>query len=456
MVPLVVACALSLCACTDGGSGTSGAVAPADIGVSADAGTADAGTDAGLDAGLVCRMPEAGFAPVPLDADPVFVKGPYLMYTSTTSAVVMWETREASSSTVEYGPTEALGSSATGVEKGAPDGDSGTVHEVTVDGLEPGARYFYRAGDGTTWSAVHTLGSAPPPATPFRFAALSDTQSHPEIHARLVPLMAQWGSGLVLHAGDVVGDGTVVEQWQTEFYDPIRPLAHRVPYFMAIGNHEKSYPLFRRFVSYPTAEESYYTFVWGDVFFIAIDSNRYLLGALDPQHEWIRRQLRTKAAKAAKWRVAFVHEPAFFESWGSCTFAGNPVIRRELAPILEEGGVNVVINGDVHAYERGVLNGVTHVITGGGGGDLDEDWCVDYPHITVRRPVHNFLAFEASCDALSMQAIDVDGNVFDSFAIPPGLPVAPDGGTDTDGRVVWDAGAPHDAGEADAGFGGDT
>jgi hypothetical protein len=280
--------------------------------------------------------------------------------------------------------------------------------------------------------------------------------------------MAAWGGSFVLHAGDEIGDGTSAAAWQTEFYDVIRPLAHRVPYFIGVGNHEKDSPLYYRYVSYPTAQESYYTFAWGDVFFIAIDSNKYLFGTLDPQHEWIGKQLKTPEARDAKWRVAFFHEPAYSESWGGCTYEGNPAIRSALVPMLEKGGVNLVINGHTHEYERGLLNGVYHVITGGGGGDLENDWCIDFPQITVRRPVHNFLALEASCDALTLKAIDIDGNEFDSITIPPGFPVAPDtcgdagaadcGVTDTDGRVVWDAGldagAP-DAGDADAGAGGD-
>ena len=455
---ILAVCFLCAAGCSDGGSGPD-AAAPLDTGTAADAGTTDtgvpdagepdtcfAGADdcSGADTGPVCTDLDGG-TPVPLDTDPVFVKGPYLMYTSPTSVVVMWETADAATSTVEYGPTEALGGTATGTEAGPADGDPGTVHEVTVTGLTSGDRYFYRAGDGTTWSGVHRFRAAPPPLTPFRFAALGDTQSHPEIHARLIPLMAQWGAELVVHVGDEIGDGTVAAQWQTEFYDPIRPLAHRVPYFISIGNHEHESPLFYRFVSYPTAEESYYTFTWGDVFF----------GVLDPQHEWVVKQLGTEEAKAAKWRVAFFHEPAYTESWGGCTYDGNPTIRSALIPALERGGVNLVLNGHTHEYERGLLNGVYHVITGGGGGDLEPDWCIDFPQITVRKAVHHFLALEASCETLGVKAVDIDGNEFDSFEIPPGFPIAPDGGTDTDGRVVWDAGTSDtgvpDSGESDAG-----
>ena len=451
LFPLLMLVILTAAGCNGG----SAADAAATVDGGGDEGTQDTGApqddggrDVGADTGPVCSDLDGGM-PVPLDTDTVFVKGPYLMYTSATSVAVMWETTGAAASTVEYGLTETLGDSATGTEKGPADGDTGAVHEVTVAGLTPGAVYFYRAGDAAAWSGVHQFRTAPPLGTPFRFTAISDTQSHPEIHARLIAPMGAWGSAFVLHAGDEIGDGTSAAAWQTEFYDVIRPLAHRAPYFIGVGNHEKDSPLYYRFVSYPTTQESYYTFTWGDVFFIAIDSIKYIFGTLDPQHEWIGVQLRTAAAKGAKWRVAVFHEPDYSESWGNCTYDGNPAIRSALVPMLEKGGVNLIINGHTHEYERGLLNGVYHVITGGGGGDLETDWCIDFPHITVRRAVHNFLALEAGCDALTMKAIDIDGNEFDSISIPPGFPVAPDGGTDTDGRVVWDAG--YDAGTLDGG-----
>ncbi|MBI5524735.1 MAG: metallophosphoesterase family protein [Deltaproteobacteria bacterium] len=414
---------IAIAACGDGGASEENdaavpdAAIPADAGATPDSPAADAGSDAGVDTGPVCTDLDGG-TPIPLETDPVFVKGPYLMYTSQTSVVVMWETPEAAGSTVEYGPTEALGSSVAGTEKGPEAGDEGTVHELSVTGLLPGAEYFYRAGDATAWSAVHRFRTAAPQATPFRFAALADTQSHPEVHSRLIPLIAAWGPSFVVHAGDEIGDGSSAAGWQTEFFDVIRPLAHRIPYFVAVGNHEKDHDLFYRFVSYPTEQESYYTFTWGDVFFVAIDSNKYIFGTLDPQHAWIDEQLKTPEAKAAKWRVAAFHEPAYSESWGGCTFEGNPAIRSALIPLLEQSGINLIINGHTHEYERGYLNGVYHVITGGGGGGLETDWCTDWPHITVQKPVHHFLAVEAGCEALTVRAIDIDGIEFDFFEIP--------------------------------------
>jgi len=422
----VALAAALLLATACGGTGSESEPA-SDAGAAADAAsTADAGqfpdsssTDAGLDAGPVCADLDGG-TPVPLEPDSTFVKGPYLMYTSQASVVVMWETAGAAGSVVEYGVTDALGSEATGAEIGPEHGDEGTVHEVNVIGLSPGTEYFYRAGDAAAWSAVHRFRTAAPPATPFRFAALADTQSHPEVHSRLIPLISAWGPSLVVHSGDEIGDGSSAAGWQTEFHDVIRPLAHRIPYFVAVGNHEKDHDLFYRFVSYPTEQESYYTFTWGDVFFIAIDSNKYIFGTLDPQHAWIDEQLKTPEAKAAKWRVAAFHEPAYSESWGGCTFEGNPAIRSALIPLLEQGGVSLVINGHVHEYERGYLNGVHHVITGGGGGGLETDWCTDWPHITVQKSFHHFVAVEAGCEALTVRAIDIDGNEFDFFEIPAG------------------------------------
>jgi UDP-2,3-diacylglucosamine pyrophosphatase LpxH len=385
---------------------------PVDSGVT-DTGLADAGTDAGFDGG-VCTEAD-GATPVPMTKDTTFVKGPYLMYTDGTSIVVKWESATKTASVVEYGPTDALGLKATG--------DDAVIHMVTLTGLKPGTGYYYRAGDGTVMSMIFQAHTAAAPGTPFRFAAYADSQAHPEIHSQIVAEAAAFGPSFIVHAGDEVSTGSDPTQWQTLLFDVIRPLAHRVPYFVSIGNHEAQSHYFYDYVWYPApkgveAPSSYYTFTWGDVFFIVFDSTKFVLGTYDSQYEWAVKQLATKEARSAKWRVAVWHEVAYTEAWGNCDYTGEERFRETLIPMLEKYKVQMIINGHTHDYQRGILNGVYHVICGGGGGDLETLHCTTFPWVNVEKFVHNHLEVEVGCSEMKVSGIELGGAVIDTFSIP--------------------------------------
>src|SRR5436309_15474717 len=63
----------------------------------------------------------------------------------TSTITIEWWTDVPGNSTVEYGPTQALGLSATVAEAGSCEiGAAGTCHTVPLTGLLPGTRYFYQ------------------------------------------------------------------------------------------------------------------------------------------------------------------------------------------------------------------------------------------------------------------------------------------------------------------------
>ncbi len=343
-----------------------------------------------------------------------FIKGPYIMYTDETSTTIMWQTHETRVSIVEYGESkDAL--------KKIIQEDS-IIHEIKITGLNPDTLYFYRAGDGEDMSDFFTFRTNPSNHRPFRFAAYGDSQNHPERHSKLIPMIAQLGPSFIIHAGDAVEKGLEEERWQTELFDVIRPLSFYIPYYIAIGNHEENSEYYYKYLSYPYPEgdeqhESYYWFKYGAVFVIVIDSEKYLFGTEDPQHLWVVKTLQRPEAIWAGLRIAVFHQAAYTEGWGHCDYDGNLRVRNSLIPALEKGGINLILNGHTHGYERGYLNGIYHMIIGGGGGDLDMK-CNDFPFIEKTNYVHHFIYGDVLCDRLKITAVDIDGNIFDTFEIP--------------------------------------
>lgn len=382
----------------------------------------DAGPDCRGDGGAPAR-------PFGSETDSVFPKGPYLMHTTTRTTVVMWESADSCAGEVRFGKTPSELTA-----QRAP-ADALRIHEVPLDGLDPDTRYFYQVASCGLTSPVHDFYTAPPDGAPIRFTVRGDSQSFPSRAAQVVAAMVEERPYLNLHLGDMVGDGLVASQWGDEFFTPLRPLGHHVPTYIAVGNHEHNAPYFYEYVSFPRSlpedpeSESLYSFTYGNTFFLILDTNK-LFWEVDfgngipvetPISRWVKAELDSEAARRAVWRIAAGHAPAYNESWdlGACgQFTGHLGVREWLLPRLAQHRFHAYLAGHTHAYERGMVGGVLHVISGGGGGDLDV-FCSDVPTTQVARYVHHYLKIEAACDTLTLTAHDLGSGrpVFDRVVL---------------------------------------
>ncbi len=353
---------------------------------------------------------------LPMVADDTFELGPYLMQATDTSIVVMWRTVDESDGTVLIGegdePDQTL--SQEGVSN---------VHEIKVEGLSPNQRYAYRVRSNGTTSAMHHFYTAPGENQGFRFAVWGDNQHGPATFSTVVDGIAATKPHMLAGVGDHVQEGSLYSLWRDQLFEPARPLFHEVPFFPAIGNHEdysqNIYDLYALPLwSDDAEEESVYSYTYGNAFFVVIDTNKafFAIGDADTTlSAYIREQITSPAAQAATWRFAYAHEPGYAEAWGdgSCTYEGYQPVRGWLLPLLAENHFHAYFSGHMHGYERGTVEGgLTHIITGGGGGTLDA-WCMDWPETKVAHYEHHFLNIEAGCDTLRIEATYPDGEVFD-------------------------------------------
>lgn len=353
---------------------------------------------------------------LPLDEDTTFDLGPYLMNARPNEIVIMWRTLEAENGTVFYGTGEEPDLQA------SHEGDL-TIHEIELTGLEPDTRYSYKVQSGERSSRVHHFHTAVSPNQSFRFALWGDNQSGWEVFTEEVDVIAPFKPHILLGVGDHVNNGRNAEDWKNQLFGPARKLFHELPFFPSIGNHEGNGDDLYALYSLPHPEddpqhESYYSFTYGNAFFMIIDTNKtwFPIGDIYPDHaNWIREQVASPEAKAATWRFALNHEPGYSEGWGngSCTYDGNAAVRNWLYPLLAENGFHAHFSGHMHGYERGMNeDGLVHIISGGGGGHLDA-WCLDWPNTTVAHYVHHFLVVDVGCDQLRIGGIDLDGTEFD-------------------------------------------
>jgi hypothetical protein len=99
--------------------------------------------------------------------------------------------------------------------------------------------------------------------------------------------------------------------------------------------------------------EAYYSFDYGNIHFICLESYETDRAANGPMANWLRSDL---AATTRDWIVAFWHHPPYSKgSHNSDTESELIEMRENFLPILEAGGVDLVLGGHSHSYERSYL-----------------------------------------------------------------------------------------------------
>ena len=150
----------------------------------------------------------------------------------------------------------------------------------------------------------------------------------------------------------------------------------------------------------------------GPVSLIVLDSN---VPAHPEQLAWLDEAL---AASAGPIIVAF-HHPAF-----SCGSHGStPSVIEHWVPRLTAAGVDLVLNGHDHDYERFQADGVTYIVTGGGGRKLRSFGACPRgtpAPLAGNDTDHHFVHLTISATAIVIQAITADGAIIDSVEVPVG------------------------------------
>lgn len=377
------------------------------------------------------------------------VKGPYLQWPTSEAIAVMWETDCPSTGQVTWYGTEVVHSGLSGqprtVEGSARTARSGTdrfVHCVWLEGLDPGSIHHYevvaQAGQEQVRSDRHILRTAPLPGTPTTFAVTSETGGYGDeaINRALFAQLAAQRPDILVVVGDAVGRGSQYDEWDRWFFSPGRQLLHSTPFYLCPGNHEEvdleaaggpfvpNGSWMGEFTQYP-APGTYYGFDYGDAHFTALDSTalvEYVDGGphataefedQSPQMKFLAADL---AGAGGGWRLVFFHYPPYVSGDYEV-----PQMRR-LAPALEAGGVDVVLNSHTIVYERshplraGALDedgGIVYVVAGGAG--AKPDWFHRHRawHTAQAAAVPHFLLGTVTPRRLELRAIDVEGRVFD-------------------------------------------
>ncbi|WP_220682499.1 NosD domain-containing protein [Methanofollis formosanus] len=296
-------------------------------------------------------------------ARPGIVHGPYITGTTRTETTISWKSAVPTVGQVDYAPASGYvpGSYAHTVT----DTEESCLHHVVLTGLEAGTTYHYRVRAGQNTTRDFTFQTFPDTGEPFTFIVYSDSQEQKpyytqlERHGMVAERIAEeeGDAVFVLLVGDTVSEVNNPDEWD-RFFAAGGAMFANTTLYTALGNHENNRSIYYETFALP----QWYSFDCGDLHVTVLDSNSMKGSQMAKQTAWFKDDLA--AADDARWTVAAFHQPPYHS--GEVHGQGWP--DEAWRETVEERGVDVIFNGDVHSYQRYLVNGTQYIIAATGGG----------------------------------------------------------------------------------------
>lgn len=284
----------------------------------------------------------------------------------------------------------------------AKSGDVVYAHHARVTGLDPDTDYVYAAVHEGAEPLFATMHTAPRGRASFSFTSFGD-QGTPTLGKRYVPpagvtianppyVNDNLGSPAAgdttaavervqplfhLFNGDLCYANLATDRIRTwfDFWDNNSRSARNRPWMPAAGNHENElgngpigYEAYQTYFALPRVEGQtdvtrglWYSFTVGSVRVISLANddvcyqdggNSYVRGySSGSQKAWLKRELaRARASRDIDWIVVCMHQVAISSA---DKFNGADLgIRQEWLPLFDQYGVDLVVCGHEHHYER--------------------------------------------------------------------------------------------------------
>jgi len=271
------------------------------------------------------------------------------------------------------------------------------VYSTTFTSLKPGTTFQYRVSKNGQVVFSSEGRSLKAPGQSYRIAISGDMGAGNNTARKIAYEIYKVKPDMLTIAGDIVYNRGLLSEYRSKFWPVYNkdeadtlgaPLMRSVPFVAAVGNHDA---LGRDIETYPDALAYYYfwdqplngltskegsafvpvlngsdankkafydaagdkyprmtnfSFDYGNAHWTVIDSNPYVDWNDSTLRDWLTKDLA--AASNATWRFVLYHHPGFNSSRAHY----EQQQMRLLAPILEQGKVDIVFAGHVHNYQR--------------------------------------------------------------------------------------------------------
>ena len=456
-------------------------------------------------------------------ASAAIVRQPYLQLVTPTSVTVVWRTdlNSADNSLVQYGTVfGTLNQSATGTAVTRP-GLNVKDHIVTIAGLNAGTKYYYNVG--TTSNGVqgggtnqHFFVTAPMigSSTHVRAWVLGDSGVAGANQSLVRDAMLTETAAnppaptIILHMGDMAYDNGTDSEFTNRHFAVYQNILRHTPLWPTLGNHESPSvntslgigPYYESHVlptngqagGVASGTEAYYSFDYANAHFIVLDSMDSSRAPGSSMLTWLQNDL---AATGQEWVIAYWHHPPYSKGHhdsDNAVDSGGRLrdMRETILPLLEAGGVDVVLAGHSHVYERSYLidgaygygtspnfatpsfstlqadghildagdgdptgngayqkssggashDGTVYVVAGHGGNVLDADATGDHPVMAVFDLAFGSVLLDINGSSLTLRNLRSGGAITDTMAIvkpPIGGIARHDVNSDGKADIVW-------------------
>lgn len=318
------------------------------------------------------------------------------------------------------------------------------VHTAFIDGLEAGKTYEYRVGYGNKRSQWMSLKT--PAGDTFSALIFPDSQSS-DYGVWKTTAQAAWKdhpkADFFINMGDLVDNGEDMTQWNA-WFNAITNMTDEIPVAPMMGNHE-DYSLdwkmrmpiaYKHLFDLPKLRSPYeqyqgqfYSYDYGDVHFVVLDTQQVELDAFQPnltndQIEWFKEDM---AKNTKKWTVVLMHKDPLQYAFGpnsgrSGREEGFSPEGKIWMPLFDEYHVDVVLSAHLHTYrDRGHIKNFTrsddgplYILTGVAGNNyFDNLWAKHSLDVYMadQPDRDNYILMEASADTLSFTSYNVQGDV---------------------------------------------
>src|SRR3954452_534264 len=225
------------------------------------------------------------------------------------------------------------------------DAGNGVDHVARLRRLTPGMHYRYIVRTGSGVLGGGRFRAAPARAGKFTFAVVGDFGSATPNETAVASLIASWHPDFVLTVGDNAYPLGSAELLDRDIFGPYAAVMRESAWFPALGNHDvkadDGKPELDAFHS--LGNERWYRFTWGNSAVVVLDSNISVAPG-SPQLRFARSAL----ALGSCFRFAAWHHPP----WEPPGSALSPGLRRNIGPLVQKDGAQVVFEGHLHAYAR--------------------------------------------------------------------------------------------------------
>ncbi|MBI2927274.1 MAG: fibronectin type III domain-containing protein [Verrucomicrobia bacterium] len=414
----------------------------------------------------------------------VITRGPYLQSGTPTSVVLRWRTSIPGVTRVRYGTDPAT------LSEVFVDATPTTEHVAAISNLQPDTKYFYEVGTLNGWfpagpADFFVTSPLPGTAKPTRVWVVGDSGSG-DANAEAVRdgYLLFTGSrqpDLWLMLGDNADENGTDAEYQAAVFELYPTVLRNTMLWPALGNRDTAnsanppptLPYFNVFTlpangeagGAPSATERYYSFDYANIHFICLDSISSDGGLGSPMLTWLQNDLTTTTQE---WIIAFWHHPPYSKGEHDSDLEIELVQMREnVLPVLENHGVDLVLAGHNHGYERSFLldghygaassfspsmtndggdgreegagayrkppgvsanQGTVYVVAGSGGSVGPAP--LAHPAMFTAQGVLGSVVLDVNASRLDAAFLGVDGAVLDHFTIlkqaaPSSSPVAP-------------------------------